>query len=220
MTEAVIFDLDDTLCDYQRGRAAARECIDVLLTRAGVDADRYWAQYNREFDALFTRFLNGEFAVEEYRLMRFMIQGVDAPLAAEINRIYVEETSVNVPLFDDVIPCLEGLRARGLRLAVLTNGPSDGQRMKLKYTGLEPYFPHIYISTETGFPKPDSRAFRQVLDALELPAAHVVMVGDSLRNDCLPAEALGIRAVQIDRSGAGTFHRRISTLAQLPAWLE
>jgi hypothetical protein len=56
-----------------------------------------------------------------------------------------------------VVPALEEL-GRSYALAVITNGPADVQRMKLRVTGLDRFFAAVIISSEIGLAKPHQRA--------------------------------------------------------------
>lgn len=56
---------------------------------------------------------------------------------------------------------------------------------------LRKYFKGIIESSVVGVRKPNPTLFKLGVDALELPASHVLVVGDSLKKDILPAESLG-----------------------------
>jgi len=113
-------------------------------------------------------------------------------------------------LHDDVWPALEQLRARGMQIAILTNGPSDGQRRKLKATGLHEAVDHIAIGEETGFSKPLAAAFHAVLDCFSLDSRQALMVGDSPELDYDGAIGAGLRALLLDRDGSRTVPHRQS----------
>jgi FMN phosphatase YigB (HAD superfamily) len=54
-----------------------------------------------------------------------------------------------------------------------------------------------FLSFRMGLSKPDKRFFEEALRALQAPAPQVVMIGDTYRNDILPALELGMRTVWI-----------------------
>ena len=83
------------------------------------------------------------------------------------------------------------------RLGLLTNGPSDVQRLKLKGTGLTPEFETLAISGEMGVGKPSASAFERVLARLGLEPHQAVMVGDSWGRDVEGAISCGLPAVWI-----------------------
>lgn len=103
-------------------------------------------------------------------------------------------------LFDDVIPALDGLRARGVRLGVLSNWDYR-LRALLDDFGLTPYFEVVLISSELGFAKPDRRIFQRAVECAGVPIEEIIHVGDDLQLDIEPARALGLRTHLVDRTG-------------------
>ena len=71
----------------------------------------------------------------------------------------------------------------------------------LKEYGLRHYFKAIVESAVVGVRKPDPKIFTLGVEALGVPAADVLVIGDSYRKDILPALAAGCRAVWIKGKG-------------------
>ena len=133
-----------------------------------------------------------------------VIQGThENPLAfsSELNYIYMKEANHGITLFDDVIPLLKTLEKKEINTAILTNGPSDGQRDKIKALKLEEYIKKIYISEEIGLCKPSCKVFEFVIDDLNIEPSQVLMVGDSIEDDIEGAKQLEIKTVLVDRKG-------------------
>lgn len=107
---------------------------------------------------------------------------------------------VNV-LFDDVQTLLDFAVHHDLRLALVTNGPSDLQRWKLQSVGLEDRFDALAISGEIGVAKPNPSIFRKVLKELDADPRDVWHIGDSLSNDVAGAQAAGLVSVWLNRLG-------------------
>lgn len=61
----------------------------------------------------------------------------------------------------------------------------------LRDLGIRHFFKGIIESAVVGIRKPNPTLFRLGVDALELPAEQVLVVGDSLKKDILPAHSLG-----------------------------
>ena len=97
--------------------------------------------------------------------------------------------------FPDAIATVRALRAQGIKVGVLTNGPSDFQRRKLEVSGLGAELDAIAISGELGVAKPEREAFELALALLGTTADETAMVGDSLENDVAGAIAAGFAAV-------------------------
>jgi len=102
--------------------------------------------------------------------------------------------------YDDTVPLLETLRARGIRLAVVSNWDSRLRRI-LKDRGLAAYFDAVVISAEVGWRKPHAAIFRRALEALGVAPGEALHVGDSVGDDVEGARASGIRPVLLDREG-------------------
>lgn len=87
---------------------------------------------------------------------------------------------------------------------------------------LAPLFQCVIESAQVGLRKPDSRIFSLALETLGLKADEVVVVGDSLKNDIRPAQALGCTTVWLkvegwtdDEAADGQADRVISDLVEL-----
>lgn len=63
-------------------------------------------------------------------------------------------------------------------------------------------FTHVISSETARSNKPQPEIFLAALQKFNLPANAVLMVGDSLTEDIIPARALGMQTVWINRSGA------------------
>ncbi|HUZ44595.1 MAG TPA: HAD family hydrolase [Acidimicrobiales bacterium] len=78
------------------------------------------------------------------------------------------------------------------RLGLLTNGPSDIQRLKLDQTGLAAHFGSVVISGELGQGKPDPAVFQAVMTELDVTPERTVMIGDSWERDVAGAAEAGL----------------------------
>jgi putative hydrolase of the HAD superfamily len=121
----------------------------------------------------------------------------DVVSSQELALRYAEERAARIRALPDVSVTLERLRD-DFRMVLLSNGPTDLQRQKMKRTGLDGWFDAIIISGEVGCAKPQAGAFSLALAAAGCSAAQAVMVGDDWTNDVLGALAVGVRAVHID----------------------
>ena len=63
------------------------------------------------------------------------------------------------------------------------------------------YFKGVIESAVVGVRKPNPTLFRLGVDALEMPAEDIVVIGDSLIKDILPAESLGCKTLWIKARG-------------------
>lgn len=191
MAALLLLDLDNTLADREGAflawaRAKAREW-------APSEADAVAYLVEQDADGMCPR---DEFfsAVCE----RFALQHPVETLLAEYRWQLVQALPA-VP--DDVIARIRQLRARGWRVAVVTNGGADVQRAKLDHLGLLPFLDACCISGELGIRKPDPRIFEIAASRCGRAAADAWMVGDG-EADILGAHGAGIRSIWLHRARA------------------
>jgi putative hydrolase of the HAD superfamily len=135
--------------------------------------------------------------------------------AAEMTRAW--ERAEHFELYEDALPVLEHLRARGLLLGLLSNTARDLDAF-VAHHGLD--VDAVLTSRAHGKTKPHETIFRAMLDALGVAAEGAVMVGDTVEDDVDGARAIGMRAVLVDRDNRyPEAAERIPTLLALPAAL-
>jgi putative hydrolase of the HAD superfamily len=105
---------------------------------------------------------------------------------------------VNYALFDDVLRTLDELEASGLVLAIVSNFEAWLEDL-LGLLGIRDRFPVRVISGREGVEKPDPRIFELALERLALDPPDAMYVGDNPEFDVVPASALGMTAVLLDR---------------------
>jgi putative hydrolase of the HAD superfamily len=119
-------------------------------------------------------------------------------------------------LHDDVLPTLEALAARGLKLGVISNW-DDRLRPLLERLDLTRHFASLVISCEVGATKPDPRLFAKAARELGVPPMELLHVGDNLALDVLGAEQSGALGRQVERHKPLTDARQIRSLTELCA---
>jgi putative hydrolase of the HAD superfamily len=98
---------------------------------------------------------------------------------------------------DDVLPALAALRARGLRLVVVSNANGTLQTAFTRL-GLAGALDVIFDSHVVGIEKPDPRFFQLALQRSGARAETTVHVGDLYHVDVVGARAAGIAAILVD----------------------
>jgi putative hydrolase of the HAD superfamily len=172
-------------------------CPHEVYTAVHVSADWYWGDPERHrLGRLDLRKARREIG----RLAFQKLGRTDFDLADKIADTYSTRREQTGVLSPGAIDILKGLRARGIRLAMITNGASDIQRAKIERFNLAPYFENILIEGEFACGKPDERVFRYSLDKLKVKPEDVWMVGDDLKFDIAPCAPLGIYSLWVDRN--------------------
>jgi 2-haloacid dehalogenase len=100
--------------------------------------------------------------------------------------------------FPDVRASLEDVRARGWRLAILSNTDRDYIDASLRLIGVP--FDHVIVASEIGSYKPAHRHWEVFREEAGDPGVHV-HVAASLFHDIAPAVELGLPTIWINRLG-------------------
>lgn len=205
--EAVLFDFHSTLVDQgdphawlelawrHAGRAGS---VREGLGAAGADelaawVNRIW-EHVLEVDPDNERDLSPERHRQVYDALMDRVRGVDTALSAALYEVMLETW---VP-YDDAVPVLRALKARGLKLALISNIGVDVRGL-LARGGMGDLFDAVILSFEVGAVKPHRPIFERALEALGVPAARALMVGDNA-NDDAGAARLGIRTLLLPRT--------------------
>jgi phosphoglycolate phosphatase len=109
---------------------------------------------------------------------------------------YLAINGQHAPIYAGVAEGLVMLRARGLRLACLTNKPIAFARPLLAAKGLDGYFEHLFGGEAFERKKPDPLPLLKTCEALGSAPARTLMIGDS-SNDAQAARAAGCPVVLV-----------------------
>jgi HAD superfamily hydrolase (TIGR01509 family) len=196
--EAVLFDLDGTLCEYER---ATGEVLGVAFERAGVEPFfDVTAYYDR-----FGEFLDDSADMATLRANCFAAiadeRGRDpAAGRAVADAFATERDHARVRFLDGAADALGHLHERGYKLGLVTNGPPDAQRRKLDSLGVADRFGATVFAGHDTPSKPHPEPFRRALDTIGARPARTLFVGDSLDSDIVGARAVGMRGALVDDS--------------------
>ena len=125
--------------------------------------------------------------------------GLDETRRAEIALAYSRHFSSPAggqpPLFRGALATLNGLRARGIELAVATGKSRRGLDRVLAAMGLSDFFDATRCADETRS-KPHPRMLHEILAARGKSTGEAVMIGDS-EYDLAMAQQAGVRSVAV-----------------------
>ena len=200
-TEAVIFDVDGTLVDYEH---AQREGLRRHLDDRGWGNDpSTWERWCRAEEHHFARYLAGDLTFEGQRRERVRAF-VGEPLADDDADAWFDGYRVHFEscwrLFDDVLGSLDALDDRPL--AAFSNVSGSYTRRKVSAVGLQDRFALIWGIDDVGAAKPDPRPFLDLCAALGVEPSRTLHVGDRYEVDALGACEAGLIGLWLDRPGA------------------
>lgn len=197
----LIFDLDDTLIDYQLTEFKALEIIHQKFFKKIVGFDGFKEKFEQVNNNIWDKYRSQKIDLSELRWKRFK----------KLNDIFQTDVNVNsvkemyetclaeyIYPFPDTREILESLMEK-YTLSLLTDGIASIQRKKLEKTHLINMFSFIIISEEVGFRKPSAELFNHVLQLVKVGHDEALMIGDSLESDLVGAENAGIDFCWLNR---------------------
>ena len=185
----VMFDLDGTLMDSVPDLAAAVDKMLMLLGRkpAGIARVRDWVGNGSR--VLVRRALAGGLDHE----------GVADELADEALALFMQAYAGGHELttvYPGVRECLDWLREREVKLAIITNKPAQFIEPLLEEKRLAGYFEWLVGGDTLPQQKPDPAALFWVMDKADVAQDESLFVGDS-RNDVRAAKAAAVPCVAL-----------------------
>jgi putative hydrolase of the HAD superfamily len=219
---AVTFDFWETLVQdppENLGRASARrvQSLGVLLAGAGCDHSRASVEdaHERCWTLMTERFWTDarEPSIQDQVRLFFdclesgLCERLDAATFAQAVDAYATPALEYPPVpMPGALDALRVLAARGIRLGIVSNtGRTPGVVLRriLERHDMLRYFDATAIaySDEVGFRKPDTRIFQRALEALGVPPARALHIGDNPDADVLGARGLGMRTAHYAIAG-------------------
>jgi HAD superfamily hydrolase (TIGR01549 family) len=124
-------------------------------------------------------------------------------------------------LYDDAPPTFAALRARGMKLGVVSNTSRDATLLCTE-VGVCERVDFVVSSCLVGCEKPGGRIFEVALEQAGVAPDEAVHVGDQPRSDALGATRAGMHALLLDRLGLLGHERyeRVSSLPEVVDWVD
>lgn len=212
LPRAALIDLDDTILD-DSGQADAcwHEACALASNSAGIEAQALFETIARQREWFWSdpeRHREGRLdlraATRQIVRQAFAELGLDQPeMTAAIAETYRDLRQERMRLFPGAVEALERLRARDIRLGMITNGSAAGQRAKIERFGLAPYFDCIVVEGEFGLGKPHPQVYEAALRALGSAPDQAWSAGDNLEWDVGAPQRLGVHGVWVDYRRGG-----------------
>lgn len=207
--QVVFFDLYNTLARFWPPREELQQeacrVFGVSVTSEGVArgyalADAFMASENAGLEPIPGRSETDQqrFFVEYERLI---LEGAGVASGTELAaKVWgkVRELPYGLALFNDVLPALEQLKAKGFTLGLISNMDRDGKDLA-RVLGLSLHIDLVVTSKEVGFGKPHPAIFREALNRAKALPEQAVHIGDQYQSDVEGALGVGIHPVLMDR---------------------
>ncbi|MFC7288528.1 phosphoglycolate phosphatase [Herminiimonas glaciei] len=185
----VIIDLDGTMLHTAQDLHIAINRMRAGLDLAPLDLETAISFVGKGAENLVRKTIGVDFSESEVE-RRF------AEAMALFEQHYFDVNGEFATAYPGVHEGLQEMRAKGLRLACVTNKPIAFTLPLLKKTGLHDYFEIIYGGDSFAKKKPDPMQLLQVCADFELAPAQIVAIGDSV-NDSQAARAAGCKVLAV-----------------------
>ncbi len=207
--EAVLFDLDDVLVPFHTVRAwqwAWRPQGPLLGERrvAAALRSRLRAWDRRRWQGLTGQAPPADLAALYEHLTATLHAIAGHPLPAEESQAVVRRflhPAGEIERYSDAAGALEMLRARDVRVGILTHLPPETARWLLHRAGI-PEELLLGTGEPSGPVVPEAKAFRAAVERLGAAASRSVFVGDLLWSDVRAAHRAGLLGILLDRHDA------------------
>ena len=110
----------------------------------------------------------------------------------------MQQAKMDLVLFDDVMPALDDLKKRSLKLGLISN-IEQNMTATLDKLGLSSKLDIVVTSQDAGFTKPQPEIFQYALKKAGVKPAEAVYVGDQYQVDVIGAKSAGMKGILIDR---------------------
>lgn len=221
-----LLDLDHTLFDSDASELAA---FSQAMALGGITAiDGHAAAFRRINLELWAAVERGELTPQVVKTLRFKRLVAEAALDADhaaMAHAYAVGLATNGELYPGALDVLGTLREHA-KLALVTNGLSEVQRVRIERTGILELFDAVVISAEVGAAKPAGEIFDIAFEMLGGPGrGSAVMVGDNLASDIMGGTNYGIATCWYNPhcrpAGPGDrFSHEIASLAELAGFVD
>jgi len=186
---AVIIDLDGTMVDTAPDFHVAINRMRAEFDLAPLPIETIIEFVGKGSENLMRRVLGVDYAAADVEAQ------FDRAMAA-YQRHYLAINGQFSNVYAGVVEGLDMMRAKGLRLACVTNKPISFANPLLVKTGLAPYFELVYGGDSLPKKKPDPLPMLTVCRDFSLLPEQVIAIGDS-SNDAEAARAAGCRVLTV-----------------------
>ena len=191
--DVLTFDCYGTLINWEAGLLPALRSI--------------LSNHDKKVDDVTLLKLYGDFELlseqSPFRPYREVLQSVVRRFGAELGFIPTEAELRSLPEslptwqpWPDTVAALRALKSR-YRLAILSN--VDDDLFAATRPQLEVEFDEVITAQQAQAYKPSHKLFDLALTRLKIPAERIVHVGQSIYHDVIPAQALGLATVWVNR---------------------
>jgi HAD superfamily hydrolase (TIGR01549 family) len=186
MVDSIIFDLDNTLYNYDKSHNyAIQEVMKYLSVCSNVDKDILYKKYiDISFETKDDLFNTASSHVKMIYFRKLSdIYNISSSQIHTANCLYWKYFFKVIEEEEGVYEFLEFLQSKNIKMNILTDYTIEKQYEKLDKLNLLHFFDKIITSEEVGIEKPNSRGFKYCLDKTGYSSSKTFFIGDNYEKD-------------------------------------
>lgn len=196
--KSIIFDLDDTLYDYQSThKYALKKTLEICSENTGLSIEKIKEAYNSARASVHMNLLHT--AASHNRVLYFQkmleLLACDFILSRALYDVYWDSFIEKMELHHGVEELLTMLNSNSVKIGILTDLTTHIQLRKLEKLGISKFVDGFVSSEEVGCEKPSASMYLTILNKLDSKPSEALMVGDSYSKDIDGALAIGMDAI-------------------------
>ncbi|MCY9517642.1 HAD family hydrolase [Paenibacillus apiarius] len=196
MIKAGIFDLDDTLYQYEDiNKIAIRELCTYTCNLLNIERDLFYKAF--EYGRNSTKSGLKDCAAQHNRMIYMQktleFLGINSiSYSLEMYDTYWNSILEHMHLNTQAVELFDYLRSTNIKIAICTDLTAHIQHRKVRRLGINKYIDCIVTSEEAGEEKPSNKMFQMCLDKLNVKSDEAFFVGDNFQKDVMGASHSGI----------------------------
>ena len=202
----IFFDLDHTIWDFETNSGLTLKVMyeEFNLPGKGVGPyEEFRVIYKEHNHRLWDRYTKGFIKQDELRWKRMWHTLLDykigdADLAKQISQRYLEVLPIQKELFPYTTEVLTYLLDKKYLLHIISNAFEEVQHLKLRNSGLSPYFKEIITSEGCNYVKPQKEIFEYAMSKAGASLNESIMIGDNEEADILGAVNTGMDSIYVN----------------------
>ena len=198
--KAVLFDLDNTLYDYDSvHKKALKQVYKVLKKHINLSSARFMKLFELSKQEIH-RELAGTASSHNrvlyfQRLIEKTHKTVEPTIILKLYNIYWNTLLNNMKLRKGALEVLRSLKKKGIKIAIVSDLTTNIQLRKLEKLKISRYVDVLVTSEEAGSEKPHAIMFLLALNKLNVSPHKAIMVGDNTIADVEGANFVGLYTV-------------------------
>ena len=206
--KSVLFDIDNTLYDYDSADAQAKEEVYAYCWQQFgwkvTETKAYLQEAQTQIKNHAGKISSKDTVVTHNRLIRFqkMLENQHLPLtphAISLYNIYWDTLISSMEVSGGITDYIKSLKQNGIRIGIATDMTAHIQFRKLEKLSLLSFVDFVVTSEEAGCEKPEKFFYELCIEKAGCLPEECLMIGDSLEKDVLGAKRAEMQAIRFHK---------------------